>query len=246
MHVTVRLKRTGGKDAAYDHNFHLGSAVYTLLKENGDGAAEALHESHYRSAYVLSEIHRVGGKPGEAWFRVGSSNKAVIQAIAKALPVSKIIPIKNRDWKSEYTVTGHLMKDPIIRPGEFVTLSPILLRDKEAGKSIVYDTPNYRETLEAAMNLQVRNYMKVEGTVKVIHFEPSGSDEAHGVRKRTIKERTVLAQKGRMLLDGPEEQLRFLVDHGVGLSPALGFGMVVGVNDWPDYCDDLQQYHRGG
>jgi len=217
MHVTVRLQRTGGKDASYDHNFHLGSAVYTLLKENGDGAAEALHESHYRSAYVLSEIHRVGGKPGEAWFRVGTANETVLRIVSKALTPS----IKLHVGGTEFMITGLQIEEPIVRPGEFVTLSPILLRDRETGKSIVHDTPGYKETLEAAMNSQVRNYMKVEGTVKVIHFEPQA------VRKRTIKERTVLAQKGRMLLDGEEGQLRFLVNHGIGRSPALGFGMVV-------------------
>jgi CRISPR-associated endoribonuclease Cas6 len=230
MHVTVRLQRTGGKDASYDHNFHLGSAVYTLLKENGDGAAEVLHESHYRSAYVLSEIHRVSGKPTEAWFRVGTANETVLRIVSKALTPS----IKLHVGGTEFMITGLQIEEPIVRPGEFVTLSPILLRDKETGKSIVHDTPNYKETLEAAMNSQIMNYMKVEGTVKVIHFEPQA------VRKRTIKEKTVLAQKGRMLLDGEEEQLRFLVDHGVGLSPALGFGMVVLDRNKPGPCFNME------
>ncbi|MBA3044704.1 MAG: hypothetical protein KKH41_01685 [Candidatus Thermoplasmatota archaeon] len=220
MHVTVRLQRVGRKDASYDHNFHLGSAVYTLLKDNADGAAEALHESHYRSAYVLSEIHRVGRKPGEAWFRVGTANEIVLRIVSKALTPS----LKLHVGGTEFMITGLQIEEPVVRPGEFVTLSPILLRDKETGKSIVHDTPNYKETLEAAMNQQIKNYLKKDGTVKVIHFEPQA------VRKRTIKEKTVLAQKGRMLLDGEEEQLRFLVNHGVGLSPALGFGMVVGAS----------------
>ncbi len=237
MHVTVQLNRVGGKDASYDHNFHLGSAVYTLLKENGDGAAEALHESHYRSAYVLSEIHRVGGKPGEAWFRVGTENDAVLKIISRALPSSQKLHVGG----AEFVVTGQNLDDPVVRPGEFITLSPILLRDRETGKSIVHDTPGYKETLEAAINAQIKNYMKVDGTVKLIHFEPQA------VRKRTIKEKTVLAQKGRLLLDGEEEQLRFLVNHGVGLSPALGFGMVVGANDRCTYNDeeDIYHYHRG-
>jgi len=217
MHVTVRLQRTGGKAPSYDHNFHLGSAVYELMKKNVDGAAEALHESHYRSAYVLSEIHPVPGKPDEYWFRAGTANEAVLKVISKALSPSQKFPVGG----TEVMVTGLQIEEPVIRPGEFVTLSPILLRDKESGKSIVHDTPGYKETLEAAINAQIKNYMKVDGTVEVIHFEPQA------VRKRTIKEKTVLAQKGRMLLDGEEEQLRFLVDHGVGLSPALGFGMVV-------------------
>jgi len=217
MHITVQLQRTGGKDASYDHNFHLGSAVYTLLKETSDEAAGILHESYYRSAYVLSEIHRVRGKSNEAWFRVGTSNETVLRIISKALAPS----LKLHVGGTEYLITGLQIEEPVVRPGEFVTLSPILLRDKNNGQSLVHDSPGYVESLEAAMNTQIENYMKTDGTVKVIHFEPQA------VRKRTIKERTVLAQKGRMLLDGEEEQLRFLVNQGVGLSPALGFGMVV-------------------
>jgi CRISPR-associated endoribonuclease Cas6 len=214
------LRRSSGRDASYDHNFHLGSAVYTLLREGG--AAEAIHDSPYRSEYVLSEIHRVTGKPTEAWFRAGSANETIIRVLSKALTPS----LKLHVGGTEYLVTGQEIEEPVVRPGEFVTLSPILLRDRETGKSIVHDAPGYREILEAAMNKQVLNYMKTEGAVKAVHFEPQG------VRKRTIKERTVLAQKGRMLLDGPEEQLRFLVNHGVGLSPALGFGMVVLDKGW--------------
>jgi len=191
------------------------------LKNNADGAAEALHDSPYRSEYVLSEIHRVSGKPAEAWFRVGSANETVIRVLSKALVPS----LKLHVGGTEYVITGLQIEEPVVRPGEFVTISPILLRDKETGRSIVHDTPGYKDILQLAMNTQIKNYMKQEGTVKVVHFEHQA------VRKRTIKERTVLAQKGRMILDGPEEQLRFLVNHGVGLSPALAFGMVVRVKD---------------
>ena len=206
-----------GPNPDYDHNFMLGSAVYKLLKESSEEASTALHDSPYRSPYVLSEIHGVKGKPGEWWFRLGTSNNAVARIAGKALTPSTEITV----GKSRFQITGIVMEEPLVRPGEYVTLSPILLRDKESGKSIVHDSPNYPETLEKAINLQIKNYLKKEGTIKVVHFEPQA------VRKRKIKERTVLAQKGRMLLDGDDEQLSFIVNHGIGSSPALGFGMVV-------------------
>lgn len=206
-----------GPNPDYDHNFMLGSAVYNLLREHSEEASNVLHDSPYRSPYVLSEIHGVKGKPGEWWFRLGTSSGAVARIAGKALTPSTELSV----GESSFQVTGIVMEEPLAVPGEYVTLSPILLRDKESGKSIVYDSPNYPETLENAINLQVKNHLKKEGTIKVVHFE------SQAVRKRKIKDRTVLAQKGRMLLDGDEEQLRFLVNHGIGSSPALGFGMIV-------------------
>ncbi|MEW5937356.1 MAG: CRISPR-associated endoribonuclease Cas6 [Candidatus Thermoplasmatota archaeon] len=219
MHLTFQLNRIEGKDPPYDHNFLLGSALYRKLQEASEEAATAAHDSPYRSPYVLSEIHRVRGKPREAWFRMGTTHESLVRAIGKALAPGTNVQV----GPTLFQVTGILMEEPVARPGEYVTLSPILLRDEENGQSIVHDTPgtDYKQILEDAVNTQVKNYLKKEGTVKVIHFEPQA------VRKRRIKDRTVLAQKGRMLLDGEEEQLRLLVNHGIGSSPALGFGMVV-------------------
>ena len=222
MHLTIQLSRTKGQDVPYDHNFLLGSAVYKLLQEHSEEASNAVHDSHYRSAYVLSEIYRVKGKPKEAWFRVGTDNGTIARIVSKALTPSTKLHV----GKSEFMVTGVMIEEPVARPGEYITLSPILLRHKEKGQSLVHDTPGYVKSLEAAMNHQVKNYLKKEGTVRVVHFEPQA------VRKRKIKDRTILAQKGRLLLDGEEEQLKLLVNHGIGLSPALGFGMVVLDKGW--------------
>jgi len=206
-----------GPNPAYDHNFMLGSAVYAMLKENSKEASDVFHDSPYRSPYVLSEIHGVTGKKGEFWFRLGTSSEAVARIAGKALTPATEISVGD----SRFQVNGIVMEEPIVRPGEYVTLSPILLRDRETGQSIVHDTPDYKNILEEAINRQIKNHLKKEGTIKVVHFEPQA------VRKRKIKERTVLAQKGRILLDGDDEQLSFLVNHGIGSSPALGFGMII-------------------
>ena len=211
------MTKIDGSDPDYDHNFMLGSAVYNLLREHSEEASDILHDSPHRSPYVLSEIHGVKGKPGEWWFRLGTSSGAVAKIAGKALTPSTKLSIR----ETSFQVTGIVMEEPSALPGEYVTLSPILLRDKETRKSIVHDSPNYPETLENAINAQVKNHLKKEGTIKVVHFE------SQAVRKRKIKDRTVLAQKGRMLLDGDDEELSFIVNHGIGSSPALGFGMIV-------------------
>jgi len=217
VHVTVRLRRVEGPDPPYDHNFLLGSAVYHMLRERDSEASAVLHDSPHRTGYVLSEIHRVRGKPHEAWFRIGTSNETVARLLGEALAPGTKFTI----GPTRFDVTGLEMEEPIVRPGEFVTLSPILLTDKETGKSLVHDADGYEKILEEAINAQVRNNLKTAGNVRVLHVEPQG------VRKRRIKERAVLAQKARLLLEGPDEELRFLVNHGIGRSPALGFGMVV-------------------
>ncbi len=215
--MTVALRRTEGRDPPYDHNFLLGSAVYALIRNHSGEASSILHDSPFRSAYVLSEIHRVSGKPKEAWFRVGTSSPAVSKIIGQALTPGTVLTV----GPTQFQITGLSMEEPVVRPGEYVTLSPILLRDKENGQSIVHDSPGYVETLQMAANLQVKNHLKREGTIRILHFEPQA------VRKRTIEKRTVLAQKGRFLAQGSEEDLSLIVNHGIGLSPALGFGMVV-------------------
>lgn len=218
VHLTVGLTRKDGPDPPYDHNFLLGSAVLSLLRDHSPEASQAIHDSPHRTAYVLSEIHRVTGKAKEAWFRVGTSHERVANIVGKALVPGTELRIN----ATTFRIADLAIEEPTVRPGEYVTLSPILLRDKETGQHLVHDSPGYVERLQAAANHQVKQYLKKEGTIRVLRFEPQA------VRKRTIKGRTVLAQKGRMLLDGPEDELRLMVDHGIGMSPALGFGMVVG------------------
>lgn len=217
MHLCVRLSLVEGPRVPYDHNFLLGSAVYRHLRELSDDVSGPLHNSPYRSPYVLSEIHHVPDKAKEAWFRLGTSSEIVAELFGKAIAPGKPL----RVGPSLFQVKSLRLEDVVVRPGEYVTLSPILLRDKETSQSLVHDSPGYQEILQSAINRQVGNYLEGRGSVKVLHLEQQA------VRKRTIEDRTFLAQKARLILDGEMEELRFLVDHGIGASPALGFGMVI-------------------
>ncbi|MGQ0534616.1 MAG: CRISPR-associated endoribonuclease Cas6 [Methanobacteriota archaeon] len=217
MHLAVSMTRVEGPDAPYDHNYLLGSAVLAMIRDDSVEAADVLHDGHSRKPYVLSEIHRVPGKPTEAWFRIGTSHERVANIMAKAFAPTTTFAV----GPSRFRVNGVETHETVARPGEYVTLSPILLRDRETDRCLVHDDANYRETVESAANHQVKQYLKREGTIRILQFEPQA------VRKRTIRGKTVLAQKGRFLMDGAEDELRMLVDHGLGRSPAMGFGMVV-------------------
>ncbi|MEM4276984.1 MAG: CRISPR-associated endoribonuclease Cas6 [Thermoplasmata archaeon] len=215
-HLSVRLRITEGGDPPYDHNFLLGSAVYDVLKRYPQ-LSSAIHASPRRTPYVLSEIYRVTGKNGEYWFRFGASNKNLIELTKKALEDQSTIRI----GQTAFAVTATALAEIPCSSGEYLTLSPILLRDKSTGRSLVFDTPGYEDALEKAIQNQILAYLNLKAQTRLIHFE------ALAVRRRTVNGKTFLAQKGRLLLDGPEQELSFLVDHGIGLSPGMAFGMII-------------------
>lgn len=217
IHVSVKLTRVDGPDPPYDHNFLLGSAVYNRLKATSDEAADVLHDSHERSAYVVSEIHRVPGKPKEAWFRVGTSNQSVTRLMTEAFRPGE----KLRIGPATFELRELQVDEPNVRPGRFFTISPILLREEDSNQSIVHDSGGYHGILQSAINGQIQNNMGETSSISLRRIEPQA------VRKRTIGDSTYLAQKARLHLSGTEDHLRFLVNHGIGASPALGFGMVM-------------------
>lgn len=217
MHVSVQLTRTDGPDPPYDHNFKLGSAVYQRLQKTSDKAADALHDSHERSAYVVSEIHKVKGLDDEAWFRVGTSNQAVTNLLTQAFQPGEVL----RVGPTSFEVRELQVDEPPARSGAFFTISPILLHEEASHRSIVHDSGDYHAILQRAINGQIQNHMDEPSSVSLRRVVPQA------VRKRTIDGSTHLAQKAQLHLAGGEEHLRFLLNHGIGASPALGFGMVM-------------------
>lgn len=217
MHVSVQLTRTDGPDPPYDHNFKLGSAVYQRLTKASKEGADALHDSHVRSPYVVSEIHRVPGHPEEAWFRVGTSNQAVTNLLTKAVQPGEVLRVGPTTFK----VRELQVEQPEARSGLYFTISPILLHEEDSHRSIVHDSGDYHTTLQSAINGQISNHLDETSTVSLRRVVPQA------VRKRTIDGGTYLSQKAQLHLEGSEEHLRFLLNHGIGASPALGFGMVM-------------------
>jgi CRISPR-associated endoribonuclease Cas6 len=233
MHVSIKLTRTDGPDPPYNHNFMLGSAVYDRLEKASDTAADILHDSHERSAYVVSEIHGVTGTGKEAWFRVGTSSEPVTRLMTEAFRPGEPM----RVGPSTFEIRELEVDEPPVRPGRFFTISPVLLREEDSHRSIVHDSDDYHGTLQAAINGQIRNNLDETSNVSLRRVEPQA------VRKRTIDGNTYLAQKQRLHLNGSKDHLRFLVNHGIGSSPALGFGMIMldetqpgpeARNDFPD------------
>ena len=91
MHIQVQLSQIDGPTLDFDHNYRLGSAIYSLLKEESEEGADTLHDSHRRSGYVLSEIDRVRGKPKEAWFRMGPGSEAIMHPVSQSYMRTEVI-----------------------------------------------------------------------------------------------------------------------------------------------------------
>jgi CRISPR-associated endoribonuclease Cas6 len=123
--------------------------------------------------------------------------------------------------KTQFRVRETHVEEPDASPGQFVTLSPILLQDPDSHRSLVHDSDDYQAHLQQAINAQIHNHLDEPGSVSLMHLIPQA------VRKRTIDEGTYLAQKAKLNLNEKTDHLKFLVNHGIGSSPALGFGMVV-------------------
>lgn len=157
------------------------------------------------------------GKKGEFWFRAGTSNQTIVDLISRAIEPGQSLRIKD----TLFNIRELKIEEPEIRPGQFVTLSPILLRNPDTKQSIVCDSEDYHGVLQAAINAQIQNNLNETSTVSLMHITPKG------IRKRTISGRTYLAQKASIDLNGSKKHLRFLANHGIGRSPSLGFGMVV-------------------
>jgi CRISPR-associated endoribonuclease Cas6 len=187
------------------------------LTKASEKGADALHDSHERSPYVVSEIHRLPGRPKEAWFRVGTSNQAVTNLLTKAFNPGDVL----RVGPTTFEVRELQVDQPEARPGVHFTISPILLQEDDSHRSIVHDSGDYHRILQTAINEQINNHLGETSTVSLRRVVPKA------VRKRTIDEGTYLAQKAALHLDGSEEHLLFLLNHGIGASPALGFGMIM-------------------
>lgn len=161
------------------------------------------------------------GKKGEFWFRVGTVFEKTANLVKLAFQHAQKIKIRD----TFFDVNGIKIDYPgreLIEPIALVTLSPILLYNRDnRRKCILVDDTDFPKYVQDAINHQIKNARGSDGTVSVLRIE------AQGVRKRTIKERTVLANKCRLWLEGSSEDLKHVVDSGIGNSPGLGFGMVI-------------------
>lgn len=220
MQITIRLQQQSPKSVSYNHNFSLGSALYEALRAFHPDVARELHDSHDRAKFAVGEIYHHPRFRGEASFRVASPDERLLRMIAGSL----VSCGKMQIGQSAYVVKGaeaHPTPTELPAPLGVHTLSPVLIRDRESPQSLVMDNCPYPDVLASAINHDVRKLTGREGSVSVLRMDKLQ------VRKRTLAGRTVMAQKGTFWLDGDPRDLAHVLDHGIGQSTALGFGLVV-------------------
>lgn len=224
MHVSVQLKRIDGPDPPYDHNSMLAAAVYEALRANDSKLSERIHSSPKPSPFVLSEIFPFNRADDEFWFRLASPDNHLARTLASSIFAAGKIEIG--DVRFEVTgAQGRPTPTEIPTPFEIHTLSPIYIRDRESSDSLVKDNCDYLQVITEVINHQLQTAADLPGTLSVMNADLGE------VRKRTIADRTVLAQKGHFWLDGDPREVAWVLDYGIGQSRAMGFGLVVGGNN---------------
>lgn len=198
--------------------------MYDAVRARDATIATLLHDAPKRAPYVLSELRRAprraaGPERAEQYvFRIGVRSQGLARVLADCFPPEACFPV----GEARFRVEG-VRPDLAVPParGWFRTLSPVLLRDR--GRSVVADGPGYVARVQRAVDAQVVQYGALGcgvSRVRVPAMHPLG------VQRRTIRGHRVLAQDALLWVEGPEAQVSLLVDHGIGLSPALAFGMV--------------------
>lgn len=219
MQMTVRLQQQSSRSASYDHNYHLGSAIYEALRAFHPELSREIHASSARSKFAVGEIYHVPHRRGEASFRIASPDERLLRLVSGALIATGKLDIGG----STYFIAGADAHPTTQRlaPMGVHTLSPILIRAREGNQSLVHDNCDYPKVLADVINHDVKRATGREGTIRVLRMEKLD------VRKRRLADRTVLAQKGTFWLDGDAADIAHVFDWGVGHSTGLGFGLVV-------------------
>lgn len=224
MHVSVQLTRTDGPDPPYDHNAMLSAAVYEALRAHDSGLSEEIHSSPKPSPFALSEIYPFSRDTDQFWFRLASPDDHLARTLASAVFAAGNLNV----GKTRFEVTGaegRPTPDEIATPYEIHTLSPIYIRDRDSSDSLVKDNCDYTQVVTEVLNHQLQTATDLSGTLSVMN------QDLGEVRKRTIADGTILAQKGHFWLDGDPREIAWVLDYGIGQSRALGFGLVVGGNN---------------
>lgn len=221
MHVSVQLTREDGPDPPYDHNAMLSAAVYEALRAHDSELSKQIHSSPKPSPFALSEIYPFNGGADEFWFRLASPDNHLARTLSSAVFGAGKLTIGKTSFQVS-GVEGRPTPDGIAPPYEVHTLSPIYIRDRNSSDSLIKDNCDYPHVVTEVLNHHLQTAADMQGTLSVMN------EDLGEVRKRTIGDGTILAQKGHFWLDGDPREIAWVLDYGIGQSRALGFGLVVG------------------
>lgn len=226
LRFVVSLDNLSRKTPSYDHNYRLASAFLNQLRSVDPELSETIHDMKTTAPYVLSEIYSIKGVAWKHYFCIATSSDALVANIEKAFqPGSELligdVRLRIADIRKE------AIFDEMPSPLEVTTLSPVLVRERnDHGRCMIPKDPNYIDELNKLVAVKVQKFAGENDHCRVIRVE------AQNIRRRHISNGVVLATKGKFYLEGTPKALKFILEHGLGANPGMGFGLVVPSGGW--------------
>lgn len=222
----MSLDNLSGKKPNYDHNYRLASAFLNHLRSVDPELSETIHDMKTTAPYVLSEIYSIKGVAWKHYFCIATSSDALVTNIERAFrPGSEFligdVRLRIADIRKESIF------DEMPSPLEVTTLSPVLVRDgSNHGRCTIPKDPEYIDELNKLIAVKIKKFVGENDHCLVIKVE------SQDIRRRHISNGVVLATKGKFYLEGTPKALKFILEHGLGANPGMGFGFVVPSGGW--------------
>jgi len=185
-----------------------------------------IHDMNTTAPYVLSEIYSIKGVAWKHYFCIATSSKPLLTKIERALQPGCELLIGDVRLSVE-DVRKEIIFDDMPSPLEVATLSPVLVREENChDRCMIPSDPYYIQELNKLVAVKVHKFAGENDYCRVMRVK------VQNIRQRHISNGVVLATKGKFFLEGTPKALKFILEHGLGANPGMGFGFVVPSGGW--------------
>lgn len=238
MRLKINIKAKNNFKVPFDYNYILSSIIYNKIQDLD--LAHELHNSNTFKFFNFSLLNipnrkivkdGIIAKNGKINFYISSPNDLLIKNLVNGFVDDLEIKLKNE--KLTVTKIEALKTPEFSEKSEFITLSPIIIRDtqKNDGKLKRIDLAPSDKFFKGVESNLIKKYCKfneLEDTCKEIK---AYSEMASVKRKRiTIpKGSNTTYHRAYMMdiiLEGDLDLINFAYDVGLGEKNSMGFGMI--------------------
>jgi len=238
MRLKINIKAKNNFKVPFDYNYILSSIIYNKIQDLD--LAHELHNSNTFKFFNFSLLNipnrkivkdGIIAKNGKINFYISSPNDLLIKNLVNGFVDDLEIKLKNE--KLTVTKIEALKTPEFSEKSEFITLSPIIIRDtqKNDGKLKRIDLAPSDKFFKGVESNLIKKYCKfneLEDTCKEIK---AYSEMASVKRKRiTIpKGSNTTYHRAYMMdiiLEGDLDLINFTYDVGLGEKNSMGFGMI--------------------
>jgi len=226
LRLVVGLENLSRKAPCHDHNYLLASAFLNQLKLLDPEVSLIIHDMKTTAPYVLSEIYSIKGVAWKHYFCIATSSNPLLTKIERAFQPGCELFIEDVRLRV-LNVRKEIIFDDMPSPLEVVTLSPVLVREEnDHEKCMLPSDPYYIQELNKLVAVKVEKFAGKNDYCRVMRVK------VQNIRQRHISNGVVLATRGKFYLEGTPRALKFILEHGLGANPGMGFGFVVPSGGW--------------